>query len=50
MVRTSPSSRMTTPLPSLRVPYADAVNASSGTVERAATVDFNAWETSMACS
>ena len=39
MVRTSPSSRMTTPLPSRRVPNPAAVKASSGIVERTATTD-----------
>src|SRR5437879_7682306 len=39
MVSTSPSPRMTTPLPSLSVPSAPAVKASSGTVARTATTE-----------
>src|SRR5687768_4953140 len=39
MVSTSPFSRMTTPLPSLRLPSVPAVKASSGMDERRATTD-----------
>ena len=42
MVRTSPSSRITTPLPVRSVPRIDAVNASSGTSARSATTPSSA--------
>src|SRR5437867_1026341 len=42
MVRTSPSSRMTTPLPIRSVPRIPAVKASSGTSERNSTIESSA--------
>src|SRR6266478_2826146 len=42
MVSTSPSSRMTTPLPIRSVPRIPAVKASSGTSERNSTIESNA--------
>src|SRR5262245_32302934 len=42
MVRTSPSSRMTTPLPMRSVPRMPAVNASSGTSARNSTIESSA--------
>src|SRR5439155_19668893 len=42
MVRTSPSSRMTTPLPTRSVPRITAVKASSGTSERKSTIESSA--------